>query len=52
MHACGYTYNDIKLDNILVGDHNSSPESLSELRLIDFGFAEKYRKSNGEHVEQ
>ena len=36
-HEAGYVYNDLKLDNIMVG------KDLSSLHLIDFGFASKYR---------
>lgn len=28
VHSAGYTYNDLKLDNILVGDENFSDSSL------------------------
>jgi len=39
IHEAGYTYNDLKLDNILIGDHKNSLSSLHEIRLCDFGFA-------------
>ena len=29
LHSIGKVYNDLKLDNILVGDKDSSPDSLS-----------------------
>mmetsp|Transcript_3306 Transcript_3306/g.5492 ORF Transcript_3306/g.5492 Transcript_3306/m.5492 type:complete len:146 (+) Transcript_3306:282-719(+) len=50
IHYAGYTYNDLKLDNILVG--NSQGGELNKLRLIDFGFAAKYRKSDGRHYKE
>ena len=51
IHMAGYTYNDLKLDNILVGDCENSPGSLNEIRVIDFGFADKYRTKDGKHIE-
>ena len=47
IHAAGLTYNDLKLDNILIGDHTEDENSMNQVRLIDFGFAEKYVDSNG-----
>lgn len=45
IHAAGFTYNDLKLDNVLVGyqnkiDHNKKNcfEDCS-LHLVDFGFS-------------
>ena len=52
MHQAGFTYNDMKLDNILVGDYSGTPETLHEIRIIDFGFAAKYRDAHGEHIKQ
>ena len=52
VHASGYTYNDLKLDNILIGDENFSDKSLHQIRLIDFGFAEKFMNPNGTHIMQ
>lgn len=49
IHAADYTYNDLKLDNIMVGSGSFSEESLQKLHLIDFGFADKYRDRNGTH---
>ena len=51
IHLLGWIYNDIKLDNIVVGDAESSPSSLSELRLIDFGFCTKYLDEKGAHIQ-
>ena len=50
IHDLGYVYNDLKLDNILIGDKVSSLESLHEIRLIDFGLATKYLDNNNDHV--
>ena len=53
IHEAGYIYNDLKLDNILIGDDMSLPHavnSLYKIRLIDFGLAKKYLDENGHHV--
>jgi len=53
VHDAGYIYNDLKLENILVGNHKGSYSSLHEIRLCDFGFANKYiEKATGEHYTQ
>lgn len=51
IHLAGFTYNDLKLDNILVGDFENTDNSLSEIRVIDFGFAARYRTKSGKHIE-
>ena len=44
-------YNDLKLENILVGDSNSScPQSLNDIKLIDFGLCSEYRDKTGMHI--
>ena len=48
IHTAGYTYNDLKLDNILVG--NSKGSHLDMLRLVDFGFAARFLKKDGTHM--
>ena len=53
IHDAGYTYNDLKLDNILVGDCKELPNykrTLHNIRMIDFGLAKKYVDDNGKHV--
>ena len=47
IHLAGYTYNDLKLDNILIG--RESGQKLHEIRLTDFGFAERYMDDEGSH---
>lgn len=47
MHEIGYLHNDLKLENILVGDKD--PENIY---LIDFGLSVKYRQANGSHVSK
>jgi serine/threonine protein kinase len=42
IHYSGFTHNDLKLDNIMIGDQFNSITSLKEIRLVDFGFAAKY----------
>ena len=51
VHEIGLVYNDLKLDNILVGDSQSSTSSLSDIRLIDFGLSSDYLDSQGNHIE-
>lgn len=50
LHSIGKIYNDLKLENILVGDKDDRPESLSDIRLIDFGLCTNYLDSDGEHI--
>ena len=50
IHNIGMTYNDLKLENILIGDADGSPNSLSNVRLIDFGLCTKYVDKNGYHI--
>ena len=39
IHDAGLIYNDLKLDNILVGDHKSREDTTYQIELVDFGFA-------------
>ena len=39
LHKIGYIYRDLKPENILIGNF----ESYSELYLIDFGLAKRYK---------
>lgn len=52
IHYSGFTYNDLKLDNIMIGDQFNSISSLKEIRLVDFGFAAKYRDESQQHLPQ
>ena len=51
LHKIGKIYNDLKLDNILVGDKDSSLSSLSKITLIDFGLCSSYIDDNGNHIQ-
>jgi serine/threonine protein kinase len=42
IHLAGYTYNDLKLDNILVGNHSNSEKYMHHIRVVDFGFSAKF----------
>jgi len=50
IHDTGNVYNDLKLDNILIGDKLSSLESMHEIRVIDFGFATHFQDQTGQHL--
>ena len=50
IHSAGYIYNDLKLENILVGDHTNSSAKSHELWLADFGFVSRYLDENGDHL--
>ena len=50
IHEAGYVYNDMKLDNVLIGDHKNKENTKHDIRLIDFGFASKYQDKNGDHL--
>ncbi len=61
VHAAGYIYNDLKLDNIMVGFKNKLPKEHNEenaladasLHLVDFGFATRYiDKLTGLHIQK
>ena len=47
LHQHGYTHNDIKLANTLIG--NNDPDVIY---LIDFGLCEKYLNEDGTHVSK
>lgn len=55
VHSVGLVYNDLKLDNILIGYNTHLPTKFDDsesalkdlnLHLIDFGFCSKYRRNN------
>jgi serine/threonine protein kinase len=53
IHEAGYTFNDLKLDNVLIGDAPDLAkvrDSLHKIRIIDFGLAKKYMQPNGQHI--
>jgi serine/threonine protein kinase len=50
VHSCGYLFNDLKPNNILIG--NSDGKNLHKVRLIDFGISKKYMREDGKHIEQ
>ena len=52
IHESGFTYNDLKLDNILIGDYKSTAKNQHQIKLCDFGFMSRYRNKIGEHYEQ
>ena len=50
LHSIGQIYNDLNLDNILVGDQDSSAHSIDKYALIDFGLCSGYLNSDGIHL--
>ena len=50
LHAIGRVHNDLKLDNILIGDANGS--SLGKITLIDFGLSTSFYDFQGKHIAQ
>ena len=54
IHDTGYTFNDLKLDNIMVGYPETIEghrDYLHKVKMIDFGLAKKYMDENGQHIE-
>lgn len=49
-HSIGYIYNDLKPDNICIGEFNDM-KTVHSLKLIDFGLATPYMKGN-QHIKQ
>jgi serine/threonine protein kinase len=49
VHDCGYLFNDLKPNNILVG--NSDEKDLHKIRLIDFGISKPFVDDNGAHIK-
>ena len=50
IHNAGYIYNDLKLDNLVIGDAPGSTDNLHKIRIIDYGFAKKYVDHSGVHL--
>jgi serine/threonine protein kinase len=53
MHQAGFLYNDLKLNNIVIGDapeYKDHDQTLHKIRLIDFGLTQKFQDNTGNHV--
>lgn len=50
LHDVGLVYNDLKPENVMIGDAWSSQNSLSDVRVVDFGFCSEYLDSKGDHI--
>ena len=48
LHSIGYCYNDLKLDNICIGEINEHDPKY--LKLIDFGLSTKFLNEDGTHI--
>lgn len=50
IHEAGFTYNDLKLDNILVGECRDEPNykyTQHRIRIIDFGLVKRFIDEQG-----
>ena len=60
VHKQGYVFNDLKLDNLMVGfgqkvmkpKEGQSMFSQCTIHLVDFGYASKYLDKNGKHIKE
>ena len=53
VHEAGCTYNDVKLDNFLIGSYPYEQNKKEcRMRLIDFGFADFYIDGDKKHIKQ
>ena len=50
LHEQGFVYNDLKLDNIIVG--TGSSDTMHQIKLIDFGLVTRYLDSDGSHIKE
>ena len=54
IHESGYTYNDLKLDNLLIGNDDELPGEYTDgncfdglsINIVDFGFATRFRSED------
>lgn len=55
IHAAGFTYNDLKLDNLLIGFNDTLPNDYTskscfnnvQINLVDYGFSTRFILSDG-----
>ena len=58
-HNAGYIYNDLKLDNLLVGFREPVKKPAPDrdvfkdcsIHLVDFGYASKFSDKKGNHIK-
>ena len=48
MHKCGYTHNDLKLENVMI-EGGKSQEDFSDIVLIDYGYSKSFLDENKNH---
>ena len=49
LHSIGYVFNDLKADNLCIGDYGETNPKL--IKIIDFGLCSRYLDHNGNHVK-
>ena len=47
LHSTGYTYNDLKADNVCIGDITDYNPKF--IKLIDFSLCSRFKYENGDH---
>lgn len=50
--SIGLVHNDLKLENIIVGDQESTQESLGRIKIIDFGLTTSVYNTDMTHIKQ
>lgn len=50
LHRLGYLYNDLKPENICVGNPNNGHPDSSNIMLIDFGITQRYVNYLNQHL--
>lgn len=48
-HDKGFIHNDIKPDNIMIGDYKTEFSEMNQLYIIDFGISSSYLDEQGSH---